>query len=82
MCCIGAGLLIENSDLAMLQISLVMIGRLFGSFGFSLVYLYTLELYPTGNMIEFYLTQLKCLTVAIKKTRHLVNLPHKAGISN
>ena len=47
ICCIGGGLLIENSDLATLQISLVMIGRLFGGFGFKLVYLYTSELYPT-----------------------------------
>ena len=47
ICCIGGGLLIENPDLATLQITLVMIGRLFGGFGFKLVYLYTAELYPT-----------------------------------
>ena len=47
ICCICGGLLIENSNLALLQITLVMIGRLFAGLGFTLVYLYTLELYPT-----------------------------------
>ena len=47
ICCICGGLLIENSNLASLQITLVMIGRLFAGLGFTLVYLYTLELYPT-----------------------------------
>ena len=47
ICCISGGLLIENSNFASLQITLVMIGRLFAGLGFTLVYLYTLELYPT-----------------------------------
>ena len=34
-------------DLIGLKISLVMVGRLFASFGFGLVYLYTSELFPT-----------------------------------
>ena len=33
--------------LATLQIIMVMVGRLFGAFGFGLVYLYTAELFPT-----------------------------------
>ena len=33
--------------MATLQIVIVMIGRLFGAFGFGLVYLYTTELFPT-----------------------------------
>ena len=37
----------QAPHLATLQIIMVMIGRLFGSFGFGLVFLYTAELFPT-----------------------------------
>lgn len=45
--CIGAGLLQGYEDLAGLQTTLAMVGKLGSTCGFGLVYLYTSELYPT-----------------------------------
>ena len=47
ICCISGGLLTQMPSLSILQISLVMIGRLFAAVNFKLVFLYTAELFPT-----------------------------------
>ena len=39
--------LLQLPRLGTVQIIMIMVGRLFGAFGFGLVYLYTAELFPT-----------------------------------
>ncbi len=46
-CCLLAGFLLQFPQLQSLQVVLVMIGRLTSALGFTTVYLYTAELFPT-----------------------------------
>ena len=48
ICCIGAGSLVGNDDLGILQVLLSLAGKFFASACFAIVYVYTAELYPTA----------------------------------